>query len=130
LALSLSGSHVAAIQILESAIRLATEAYAGLEYESEMLAFLAEIHLRSNSPTAAFRIAEKAMTVARDRHARLAECRATIILALVLGEGRLSHPDYQAGDLLARARRLIEETGALPYENLLAAAQPSAVSCG
>jgi hypothetical protein len=48
----------------------------------------------------------------------------------VLGEGKLSHPDYQVGELLARARRLIEETGALPYESLLAAAQPSAASCG
>jgi adenylate cyclase len=128
--LSLSGNHVAAIQKLESAIRLATEAYAGMEYQSEMLAFLAEIHLRSNSPTAAFRVAERGMAVARERHARLAECRSTIILALVLSEGKLSHPDYQASELLARARRLIEETGALPYESLLAAAQPSAVSCG
>jgi class 3 adenylate cyclase/tetratricopeptide (TPR) repeat protein len=130
LVLSLSGNHVAAIQKLESAIRLATEAYAGMEYQGEMLAFLAEIHLRSNSPTAAFRVAERGMAVARERHARIAECRSAIILALVLGEGKLSHPDYQASDLLARARRLIEETGALPYESLLAAAQPSAISCG
>jgi class 3 adenylate cyclase/tetratricopeptide (TPR) repeat protein len=130
LVLSLSGNHVAAIQKLESAIRLATEAYAGMEYQSEMLAFLAEIHWRSNSPTAAFRVAERGMAVARERHARLAECRSTIILALVLAEGKLSHPEYQTSDLLARARCLIEETGALPYESLLAAAQPSAVSCG
>ena len=86
--------------------------------------------MRSNSPTAAFRVAERGMAVAKDRHARLAECRSAIILALVLGEGKLSHPDYQADDLRARARRLIEETGALPYENLLAAAQPSAAPCG
>jgi tetratricopeptide (TPR) repeat protein len=130
LVLSLSGNHVAAIQKLESAIRLATEAYAGMEYQSEMLAFLAEIHLRSNSPTAAFRVAERGIAVARERHARLAECRSTIILALVLSEGKLSHPNYQASDLIARARRLIEETGALPYESLLAAAQPTAASCG
>jgi class 3 adenylate cyclase len=127
---SLSGNHVVAIQKLDSAIRLATEAYAGMEYHSEMLAFLAEIHLRSNSPTAAFQAAERGMTVASERHARLAECRSTIVLARVLGEAKLSHPGYQAGDLVARARRLIEETGALPYESLLAAAQPSAVSCG
>ena len=130
LVLSLSGNHVAAIQKLEAAIRLATEAYAGMEYQSEMLAFLAEIHLRSNSPTAAFRVAERGIAVARERHARLAECRSTIILALVLSEGKLSHSNYQAGDLLARARRLIEETGALPYESLLAEAQLSAASCG
>ncbi len=130
LALSLSGNHVAAIQKLESAIRLATEAFAGMEYQSEMLAFLAEIHLRSNSPTAAFRVAERAMAVARDRRARLAECRAAIVLAKVLGEGEFSHSEFRTGDLLALASRLIEETGALPYKKLLSEAQPSAASCG
>lgn len=130
LVLSLSGNHVAAIQKLEAAIRLATEAYAGMEYHSEMLAFLAEIHLRSNSPTAAFRVAEQGVAVARERHARLAECRCTIILARVLGERKMSHPNYQAGDLAAQASALIDETGARSYESLLAAAQPSAASCG
>lgn len=130
LVLSLSANHVAAIQTLESAIRLATEAYAGMEYHSEMLAFLAEMHLRSNSPTAAFRVAEQGIAVARERHARVAECRCTIILARVLSEGTMSHLDYHADDLVARARGLIEETGARPYERLLGAVQPSAVSCG
>jgi adenylate cyclase len=129
LALSLSGDDVAAIRKLESAIRLATEAYAGLEYESEMLAFLAEIHLRSNSPTAAVRVAERGMAVAADRRSRLAECRSAIIMARALGAG-VHHPDHQAGELLSRARRLIEETGATPYESLLSAAQPTAASCG
>lgn len=130
LALSLSGDHVAAIQKLETAIRLATEVFAGLEYESEMLAFLAEVHLRSNSPTAAFRVAERGIAVATDRRARLAECRATIVLAHVVGAGSLHHPQYQAGELLDRARRLIDETGALPYEGLISAAQPSTASSG
>jgi class 3 adenylate cyclase/tetratricopeptide (TPR) repeat protein len=130
LALSLAGDHVAAIQKLESAIRLATEAFAGLEYESEMLAYLAELHLRSNSPTAAFRVAERGVAVATDRRSRLAECRATLVLAQVLGAANLHHPDYQARELLARGRRLIEETGASAYEGLFAAAQPSTASCG
>jgi adenylate cyclase len=102
LVLSLSGNHVAAIQKLESAIRLATEAYAGMEYQSEMLASLAEIHLRSNSPTAAFRVAERGIAVARERHARLAECRSTIILALVLSEGQVEPPELP-GKRTARA---------------------------
>jgi tetratricopeptide (TPR) repeat protein len=130
LALSLAGDHVAAIQKLESAIRLATEAFAGLEYESEMLAYLAELHLRSNSPTAAFRVAERGVAVATDRRSRLAECRATLVLAQVVGAANLHHPDYQARELLARGRRLIEETGASAYEGLFAAAQPSTASCG
>lgn len=130
LALSLSGDHVAAIQKLEAAIRLATEAFAGLEYESDMLAFLAELHLRANSPTAAFRVAERSLAVASERHSRLAECRATLILAQVASTAGLHHPDYRTNDLLDRARRLIEETGALPYQSLLAAAQPTTASCG
>jgi class 3 adenylate cyclase len=128
LALSLSGNYVAAIWKLESAIRLATEAYAGLEYESEMLAFLAEVHLRSNSPTAAVRVAERGMAVAAERRSRLAECRAAIVMARALGAD-LHHPDHQADELLARARQLIEETGATAYESLFSAAQPSA-ACG
>jgi class 3 adenylate cyclase len=130
LALSLADNHVAATGKLESAIQLATEAYAGLEYESEMLAFLAEIHLRSNSTTAAFRVAEKGLAVARDRHARLAECRAAIMLATALREGELSHPVHRAGDLLAQARGLIAETGAHSYERLIAAVEKPEVSCG
>jgi hypothetical protein len=130
LALSLSGHHGAAIQRLESAIRLATEAFAGLEYESEMLAFLAEIHLRSNSPTAAIRVADRGMAVARERHARLAECRSAIILASSLDVGKLNHPDHTVADLRSLARRLIDETGAQPYAKLLSAEQPSAASCG
>jgi adenylate cyclase len=130
LALSLSGDHVAAIQKLETAIRLATEVFAGLEYESEMLAFLAEVQLRSNSPTAAFRAAERGISVATDRRARLAECRATIVLAHVVGRGSLHHPQYQADELLGRARRLIDETGALPYEGLISAAQPATAAGG
>ena len=131
LALSLAGDHVAAIQKLETAIRLATEAFAGLEYESEMLAFLAEVHLRSNSPTAAFRVAER-------RHRG---CEPTLLPGwrsagprsswrMRQARAAFSHPHYQAGELLARARRLIDETGALPYENLLAAAQPATAAGG
>jgi adenylate cyclase len=90
-----------------------------------MLAFLAEVHLRSNSPTSAFRVAERGMAVATERCSRLAECRATIVLAQAAGIGGLQHPHYRADELLARARRLIDETGALSLENLLAAARPA-----
>jgi adenylate cyclase len=130
LALSLAGDHVAAIQKLESAIRLAREAFAGLEYESDMLAFLAEIHLRSNSLASAFGAAEQGIAVARERRARLAECRSTLVLAQVVNADSLRYPQYQLSELLARARHLIEETGARPYESLFPVAQSPAASCG
>jgi class 3 adenylate cyclase/tetratricopeptide (TPR) repeat protein len=130
LALSLSGDHVAAIQKLESAIRLAREAFAGLEYESDMLAFLAEIHLKSNSLATAFGAAEQGIAVARERRARLAECRSTLVLAQVVNADGVRYPQYQLSELLARARHLIEETGARPYESLFPVAQSPAASCG
>jgi adenylate cyclase len=126
LALSLAGDHVGAIQKLESAIRLATGAYAGLEYESEMLAFLAEVHLRSNSPVAALSVAEKGLLVAVKRRSRLAECRAAIVLAHALEAGQAHHAHYEAGELFARARQLIEETGTTGYAALLPAAHARA----
>ena len=128
LALSLAGDHVAAMQKLESALRLAREAFAGLEYESDMLAFLAEIHLKSNSLAAAFGTAEQGIAVARERRARLAECRSTLVLAQVVNADGLRYPQYRLSELLARGRQLIEETGARPYERLLPVA--SAASCG
>ncbi len=126
LAFSLAGDHVAAIQKLESAIRLATETYAGLEYEGEMLALLAEVYFRSDSPTAAFRIADRAIAVAVERRARLAECRASIVLGLTLGTGKFHHSSYQAGDLFARARHLIDESGAKAFASLLPSGELSA----
>jgi len=130
LALSLAGDHVAAIQKLESAIRLAREAFAGLEYESDMLAFIAEIHLKSNGLATAFGIAEQGIAVARERRARLAECRSTLVLAQVVNADNLRYPQYRLNELLARARYLIEETGARPYESLFPVARSPAASCG
>jgi tetratricopeptide (TPR) repeat protein len=130
LALSLSGDHGAAIQTLESAIRLAREAFVGLEYESDMLAYLAEIHLKGNSLAAAVGAAEQGIAVARERRARLAECRSTLVLAQAVNADRSRYPQYQLSELLARARQLIEETGARSYESLFPAAQSPAASCG
>ncbi|MBR0899858.1 AAA family ATPase [Bradyrhizobium tropiciagri] len=128
LALSLAGDHAAAIQMLESAIRLAREAFAGLEYESDILAFLAEIHLKSNNLAAALSAAEQGIAVARERRARLAECRSTLVLAHVVNADGLRYPQHRLTEVLARARLLIEETGASPYERLFPVVQSS--SCG
>jgi adenylate cyclase len=129
LALSLAGDHVAAIQKLELAIRLAREAYAGLEYESEMLAFLAEVHLRSNSPAAALKVAEEAIAVAVARHARLAECRANMIMARALEAAGIHDPVRRTEELFARARTLVVETGAVAYAALLPS-EKVCVTCG
>jgi hypothetical protein len=48
------------------------------------------------------------------------------VLGLALNTGKLHHSNYQAADLFARARRLIEETGAKAFANLLPSGELSA----
>jgi adenylate cyclase len=116
MALALEDDPMAAVQRLEKANSLATEIYAGSEYRADILAFLAEIQLRSGRVSESRRFAEQAIGVARERGARLAECRATIALARVHD---LSGARSEAQQHFARARVLIEETGAEAYHALL-----------
>jgi len=118
-ALSLSGNHVAAIQRLEKANALVRQVFAGLVFEPEILAYLAEVHLRSGQAEEAARLAEDAIAVAVKRGARLAECRATITLAVAVDATQSHKPGMRSHQLMDRARQLIEETGALAYEALL-----------
>jgi adenylate cyclase len=115
-ALALEGNHIAASRRIEKAIRLAREAYSSLEFEAEMLAYLAEIELRGRQFEDSRRRAEEAIALAKRRGARLAECRATIALASVLDATGL---DEQARTHFDRARTLIEDTGAAAYLALL-----------
>lgn len=112
-ALALEGDPIAAIRRLEKANTLAREAFAGFEYEPEILAFLAEIQFSSGQLGESRRLAESAIAIARERGARFAECRATIALARVHGTASEAHPH------IARAHVLIEETGATAYRALL-----------
>ena len=50
-----------------------------------------------------------------------------IILARALIEGELNHANHQASEMLVRAQRLIDETGAMAYQALLSGRQPSTV---
>jgi class 3 adenylate cyclase/tetratricopeptide (TPR) repeat protein len=116
IALALEDNHVAANQRLEKAVRLAHDAFASLEFEAEMLAYLAEIELRAGQFEDARRRADEAIKLARKRGARLAECRAVIALAHAL-DGMGSQ--QQARAHFDRARTLIEDTGAEAYLSLL-----------
>jgi len=50
------------------------------------------------------------------------------VLAHVVNADSLRYPQYRLSELLARARHLIEKTGASPYERLFPTVQSS--SCG
>jgi class 3 adenylate cyclase/tetratricopeptide (TPR) repeat protein len=95
---------------------------AAMEYESELLASLAECHLRSGHRAAALETAMQALAVAQAQTTRLPQCRALLVLAVLAMESEL--PDGQEPQsLLARAEQLIERTGAAIYLPQLDAAR-------
>jgi adenylate cyclase len=129
LASSLAGDQIGAGVYLKSALEFARQGRAAVEYEPDILAWLAEVHRRSGNIPGTVSAARAAIVVAQDRAARLAETRATVTLAAALSGDAAS----EAQDLLRRAVSLIEETGADAYKVLLdipAAAAPSTVKAG
>jgi class 3 adenylate cyclase/tetratricopeptide (TPR) repeat protein len=122
-ALSLAGNHAAAIPRLEKALDLARQVYAGLNYEPEILAYLAEVHLRDGQIDKAILTGKEAIRVSSRRGARLTECRAAIALGRALQGSGVA----EAEDHIARARDLIEETGAAAYHVLMPNSQQAQV---
>lgn len=114
-ALCLSGNHAAAIPLLEKALDLARQVYAGLNFEPEILAYLAEVHLRGGQVEKATSRASEAIKVSSRRGARLTECRATIALGRALEHSAAK----DANVYIERAHALIEETGASAYHALI-----------
>jgi adenylate cyclase len=114
----LSQEHDAALDCLDDALSLIRTSGAAREYESEVLAHLAECRLRMGHHEQAHAWATQAIELARERTTRVAECRALIVrgaAALALAgdslEGaqrdlRSAHEDFE------QAERLIAATGA------------------
>jgi len=119
LAVSLAGDQARAVRLLESTLALGRETRAGLEHEPDLVASLAEVHLRNGDREAAMAAARSAIAIARERRSRLAECRATISLAAASLSGEVDGHHTEVGSLLHYARALIEETGAVAYERSL-----------
>ncbi len=114
-ALSLVGNHAAAIPLLDKALDLARQVYAGLNYEPEILAYLAEVHLRDGQIDRAIRRAKEAIQVSSSRGARLTECRAAIALGRALEQSGAADAHVH----ITRAHALVEETGASAYRALI-----------
>jgi len=108
----------AAVTHFSQGLASARKARAALEYEPEILASLADCYCQMGNFEQAETVAMEAIEVARQRTARLAECRASITCgAAILGKGD-SGRNIQAVHLLARAEELIRLTGAKIYEPL------------
>jgi adenylate cyclase len=114
LACSLAGDHSKAVVWLKTALEFARQRRAALDYESDIMAWLAEVHRRSGNLAEAIPAARAAIVMARKRAARLAETRALVTLA-----ASLSGAESEAQQLLRDAEVMIAETGARAYEMLI-----------
>jgi adenylate cyclase len=111
-----SGQFAQAVESLDKALSVARTRKAGLESEARILADLANAHLLNNELEAAQLVAAEAVAVAAERAARVPECLARLVQADAqrqAGRGELARSE------LSLARRLMEETGASLYADLL-----------
>jgi adenylate cyclase len=119
----IAGDCQAAIQSFGEGIKFLREARVAMEIEPEMLASLADAQLRSGAFAAAISTAEEAAAMSSDRSARLAQCRADIVLASSLtAQGNADVRD-RAAKLLDSAEQLISTSGASIYARLLSEAR-------
>ena len=87
------------------------------------MASLADCYLRMEELGHAEAVAAEVVEVARQRSTRLPECRALIRRAAALVSQHGAPRFDQADDMLRRAERLIDVTGAAIYRPLLAEAR-------
>ena len=108
-----------AIGTLTAGIAFLREVRVAMEFEPEMLASLADCLARNGAQERSIEVAREAITVAGQRNARLAECRASITLAGALLRLRGGDAAQEAADLLHHAEMLIQISGACIYDRLL-----------
>jgi adenylate cyclase len=114
-----AGNYRAAIQSLSEGIDFVRAARVAMEIEPEMLASIAEYQLRSGAREVSIEKAKEAIDLAKDRHTRLPECRATITLAVAYAASEDSDRSDEVAKLVGRAEAAIETTGASIYRRLL-----------
>jgi class 3 adenylate cyclase/tetratricopeptide (TPR) repeat protein len=123
------GDFDAAIAAYRESLALLRTSRAAMEYQSELLASLAECHLRNREFDVAFQLASHALGVARSQTARLPQCRACLTLAALAMES--DHPDgHESSALFGQAEQLIERTGAAIYLPHLEALRARGVGAG
>jgi class 3 adenylate cyclase/tetratricopeptide (TPR) repeat protein len=108
-----------AVEQLTEGLDFARRASAGLEYEPEMLTILADAYYQRGDTEQALAGARRAIHVARDRSARLAECRASIIYGAALLARYGTDRRAEAEDLFCCAEHLVRISGASIYEPIL-----------
>jgi adenylate cyclase len=103
----------------QHALDVSRRGKAGLELEARILAFQAENLMRAGDPRRAGEVAMEAISVARRKADRLAECQASLVAAEVYLTRSGSQYAGEVRGLLNRANALIDETGAKAYEAMM-----------
>jgi len=119
MAVSIAGDFATAASTFNDALSLVRGAKVAMEYETEILASLAECYRQLGQTDRAFDLGCEAITLARLRSTRLPECRALITSAAALLDKHGLAGAAQAQALFAQATELVRMTGASIYENFL-----------
>jgi tetratricopeptide (TPR) repeat protein len=114
-----AGDLESAIGELTDGFKLCRRSGAARENEGAILAEIAEAHFLAGRHEAAVAAAKRALSVARRRKSRLAECHAHIVLATAL----VALGDPQARQSLQSAEALVAETGSAAYGERLGQAR-------
>lgn len=113
-----AGNFGTARGFLAEALALIRSTGVAVDFESEILAGLAECELRLGRWADAVATAQEAVRTSRLRSNRIAECRALIAWGAALSEG-VGTASPEAHELFEQARRLIGVTGAVILEGPL-----------
>lgn len=108
-----------AAQDFSGALALIKSTQVAVEFETEILASLAECHYGAGNFEQSLSDAKEAVATSRLRSNRVAECRALIVWAGALARGRTAASMSDAQAILDQARELIALTGARIFEEAL-----------
>jgi adenylate cyclase len=118
IAASLARDHRSAVHHFTEGLGRLRETRVAMEFEPEMLAYLAEALVRYGAYDLAVETGREAIAVARQRNIRLAECRACMSLATALVASRGPDALDESTALLDDADALIHLTGIRIYDRL------------
>jgi class 3 adenylate cyclase/tetratricopeptide (TPR) repeat protein len=108
-----------AASLYTQALALLRAGKVAIEMESEILAGLAECHRRMGHFDDSLAFAREAVSIARQRTIRLAECRALITWGAALAQHRPGGWETDSASCFAQAGQLVERSGAVIFGDLL-----------
>lgn len=114
---SIGGDFDTAAATYSQALALVRSAKVAMEFETEILASLAECQRRLGRFEQALDVAQEAIDISRERSTRLPECRALVTCASAMLDVHGSECADQAQTLFAEAEHLLGLTGATIYQD-------------